>query len=251
MSGAYFANLERVEPSIAARDRDAAARLWSVCAQPAGGPAVTRDVGYAPGHLGGRIPPSWRALLLFIVAMLPLAAGVFLLDSAFFAQWSGLVVSARPLASPDAAVQTVLIVAADGGRVERAFPSELVRELVIPVDPLALPPKPLPTDRPRSEKHRFALQFQVRERGEDSPWRVLPTTSPRGLGLAVAFMMLAVGIRNMMYAGSPFSIERAGAFLPRAQAQAGQPAPRGSPGRPKGSNKGPPPARPRRGRGRR
>ena len=63
------------------------------------------------------IPKHVRALLLFVVAMLPLAAGVFLLTSEFFARWDGQVVSTRPAATTDAQVLRVLIVGVLPGEV--------------------------------------------------------------------------------------------------------------------------------------
>jgi hypothetical protein len=189
--------------------------------------------------------------LLFVVAMLPLAAGVFLVSSDFFTAWNGQAVSVRPAATPDPAVYTVLIVNDDGTRLERTWDAALVRELALPVDALALPPPDIPEARPATEKLRFVMHYLVQVgQGDDAQTRVVPTTSPRGLGLALVFLLVAIGIRNMAYAGSPFAIERRGVYLPKQQAQAGAPAPAGSPGRTRG-RKGPPPSRPRRGRGKR
>jgi hypothetical protein len=197
------------------------------------------------------IPRSWRALLLFVLAMLPLVAGVFLVASDFFSGWNGQVVSFRPTRDADPAVLGVLIVDDDGTRRERNWDAALVRELSLPADPLALPPPDIPAERPHTSKLRFTFHFLVDVgSGEAVETRVVPTTSPRGLGLALAFLILAVGVRNMMYAGSPFALERRGAFLPKQQAQAGAPAPPASPGRTRG-RKGPPPSGRRRGRGRR
>lgn len=164
---------------------------------------------------------------------------VFLGASDFFSAWSGQAVSVRPSASPAPEVYEVLIAGRQGAQ-ERTWPAEVVNGLALPFDALAVPPVPIPADRPHTSKMRFTLHFLVE--GEDG-FDQVATTSPRALAVAVVLFLLGVGVRNMMVSGSPLSIEPRGVLLPKAQAAPGAPASatRGPP------RKAPPPARRRRG----
>lgn len=185
-----------------------------------------------------------RALLFFLIPWAAACLLVFLAVSDFFASWQGQVVSARPATSEDPAVYQVLVVGDEGSR-EVTWPAEVVRPLGLPVDPLALPPVRIPPERPQTSKLRFQLHFLVQDPAdpEGGTWQTVPTTSPRGLGLAVVVFLLGLGVRNMIRSGSPASIKERDAYLPPEQASAGTPAPR-SQGRPQ---KRPPPGKPKRG----
>lgn len=182
------------------------------------------------------------------------AAGVFLYASDWLGAWDGRAVSVRPARAPDAATWTVLISEADGRSLERAWPADVVLGLGLPIDALAIPPSPVPDSRPETRKSRFALHFLVHSGAGDAPadWKVVPTTSPRTAALALLVFLLAVAARNMVVGGTPWSIEPRAALLPAAQVPSGQMAPPtgGTSGR-AGGRKGPPPAKPRRGAGRR
>jgi hypothetical protein len=187
-----------------------------------------------------------RKLLVFLAVALPISVLVFLVASDFFTAWSGRAVSTRPPRSEAPASYSVLISNDDGSRIEREWPSDLVGRLRLPVDAMAIPPLPIPDDRPRTSKSRFALHFLVQE-PETADFTTVPTTSPRAAGLALIVLLVSLGVRNMVVAGSPFSIEPREAYLPPAQPAAGQVTNKTySRGR-----KGPPPPRPRKGRGRR
>jgi hypothetical protein len=191
-----------------------------------------------------------RALLLFVAVVgLPLSAGVVLLASDVLAAWDGRAIARRP-ADPDAgSVLVVIAQEADGSTFERRWPAEIVGRLELPVVPQgSVPVFPsggrIPEEAPQTRKSRFGLHYLV-EVGEG--FEVVPSTTPQAVVLGVVALLVAVGLRNMAVGGAPWSIEPRSAFLPRAQATSGQPAPRAA-GPPR---KGPPPSRSRVGRGRR
>jgi hypothetical protein len=195
---------------------------------------------------GGIIRPAIRSLLVSVAASVLVAAVVFLLASDGLGAWNGHVVSVRPSAEEDPATFRVLIVGSDGTSRERNWPADVVLPLELPVDALALPPAELPEAAAPTTKDRFALHFLVRK-AETADWRIVPTTSPRALGLAVLAGAVLVLLRNMAISGSPFSIEPRGMWLPPALAKPGTPAAQ----RRRTSKQGPPEGRPRIGRGRR
>ena len=202
-----------------------------------------------------------RATALFGATWLVVSVGVFLFLAGFFTAWSGVAVSVRD-ANPDRSVYTVLIADDSGARFETTWPARAVEGLSLPIDPLALPPKPLPDDLPRTEKARWSMAFTVAavEDGQVGAARRITTTRSQALAIALLVFVVGFGGRNMMVAGNPFSIEPRGITLPAAQAPAGQIS-GGSGGgdggggttnrsRPRG-RKGPPPTKKRRGGGRR
>jgi len=188
-----------------------------------------------------------------MLGILPVAMLVFLVSSDFFTAWDGQVISTAPPHSDDPKVLTVRIVGADREVIQRTWPTELVRSLEVPVDRVAVPPPELPDDRPRTTKSRFSLSFDLVIPDDDGERTVsMPTTSPRGLGVAVLVFLGLVAVRNMLYAGSPIALQRREVYLPPAQGPAG--VPNEGPARRKGKRrgrKGPPPPKRRRGRGRR
>jgi len=210
---------------------------------------------------GGRIPSHWRALLLSVLGILVIAVAVFLGASDFFSSWDGQVASSAPPRGDDPQVLTVRIVGADRSVVQRAWPAELVRSLELPVDRVDIPPPTIPPERPTTRKARFDLSFSLTTSPGTSEEHTvrLPTTSPRGLGLAGLVFLGLLAVRNMVYAGSPIAIQARGAYLPPAQSAPGVPATgsgrngrKGRNGRSRGgAGKGPPPGKRRRGRGRR
>lgn len=170
---------------------------------------------------------------------------VFLLTSGFFLTWRGTAASVRPARSDDPATYSVLIVAEDGTTSEREWPAALVDTLDLPVSASGLAPSSLADDLPQTVKSTFQLQYHVTL--ADGSTRSVPTTTPQSVGVAALFFLLGLFGRNMMYSGSPLSIEPRGVTLPKAQVAAGTAAPtRGARAR-----KGPPPSKKRRGRGRR
>lgn len=155
-------------------------------------------------------------------------------------------VSVRPSPTPDPDTFRVLILGEDGRTLERSWPADVVLPLDLPVDEMALPPATLPEAAARTTKSRFALHFLVRGSG-DADWKVVPTTSPRSLGLAALAGIVLLFLRNMMVSGSPLAITPQGVWLPPALAKPGTPAAQ----KQRISRQGPPPAPPRPGRGRR
>jgi len=181
-----------------------------------------------------------------VLAALPFVVLAFLVSCDFFGAFHGKAVSTRPPRSDNPASYTVLIANDDGTRVEREWPADLVRGLALPVDALAIPPAEISDLRPLTVKSRYTLQFGVKAH-DATTWTDVPTTSPRGIGAALLTLLVLVAVRNMVVAGSPFAIEPRPAFLPKAQPPSGQITPRAT----ARGHKGPPPPRPRKGRGRR
>ncbi len=193
------------------------------------------------------IRPEVRALLLWIGILVPVSVLVLLMTSGFLAQWDGTAASVRPAATENPTTRTVLIV--DGDRYhEREWPTLLVDQLDLPTNAAGIPPLELGDTLPATRKSRFQLQFHVTP--ADGSTFSHPTTSPRSAGVALLFFLAGIFIRNMVYSGSPLSIEPRGVTLPKALAPSGSVAPTGR-GKPKGGRKGPPPGKRRRGKGRR
>lgn len=180
---------------------------------------------------------------------------VFLGVSDFFTAWHGKVVSSAPAHSDDARVLTVRIVGPDRAVIQRDWPADLVRQLEVPVDRVDVPPPTIPDDRPDTHKDRFTLSYRLTMgEGAEAHDVTLPTTSPRGLGIAALVFGVLLAGRNMVYAGSPIAIRRQGVYLPPAQDPAGVPVRGNDGGKGRGKargRKGPPPSKRRRGRGRR
>ncbi len=169
-----------------------------------------------------------------------------LLASDGLGAWNGHVVSVRPSSEPEPATFRVLIVEDDGRALERSWPADVVLSLDLPVDEMALPPGNLPEAAARTTKSRLSLHFLVRGAGAED-WQVVPTTSPRALGLGVLAGIVLLFLRNMMVSGSPFAITPQGVWLPPALARPGTPAAQTR----RTSKQGPPAPRPHVGRGRR
>ncbi len=187
-----------------------------------------------------------RSLALFTVAFLPVPVLVFLLVGDFFAAWYGTAVSALPATTEDPRSFEVLIVEpGDDEGFTRRWPAGVVRRLDLPKDEFALVPRQIDPTLPETRKDRFTLSYSIEPDEGDA--FTLATTSPAAFGLAILVWILGIFGRNMIVAGSPFSLEPTGVYLPKAQAPSGQVAPsRGN--RPQ---KGPPPSGRRKGRGRR
>jgi hypothetical protein len=171
-----------------------------------------------------------RGLLLFLVGALSASALVFLAASDFFSSWEGSVRSVRP-ADVDASRLVVLIEdeRPGGGVLQRSWPGDLVRELT--------PPAP-------TRKSKYTLHFLVQDEGS---WRTAPTTSPQGFGASVLVLVLLVVVRNMTVSGVPWGFTPRERYHATQLVSSGQAAPVT-----KGPHKpGPPPPRPKVGRGRR
>ena len=191
------------------------------------------------------IRPAVRALSLYVIAQTAAVVLIFLFVSSFFASWHGEAVSVIQPRAEDPAVYQVLIANRDGTSLQRSWPASVVSGLGLPVDNLALRPVKIPDDAIQTRKSRYQLHFLLQRPAEDGEmsWQSVPTTSAQGVGIALLAWFIALGLRNMVYAGSPVAIERSRVFLPKAQAAAGTAAGTGmSRGR-----KGPPPGRKRRG----
>lgn len=198
--------------------------------------------------------PPVRSLILFLTGLAALAVALFLFLAGFFSQWEGRVVSVRDNDAEKAMVQVLVADDADT-RFELAWPRPAITGVKLAIDPLALPPKTLPEGLPTTKKERYSLSFELTPDGGEA--RTVQTNKAAPLGVALLFFFLTAALRNMIVAGSPFSIEPSGVTLPKAQAQAGSVAPTqggGSQGgnrKPQRAKKGPPPSKKRRGGGRR
>jgi hypothetical protein len=190
-------------------------------------------------------------LLRHLLVATPLCAVVFLVSSGFFTSWSGRAVSHRPPPpDTDPVVRRVLVVAEDRTHGEHDWPKEVVEAHVPTADASGIPPSKLPDGLARTRKDSFALFFTVTP--DEGPSVVVPTTSPRSVGLAALAGVLAVLGLNMVRSGSPFSWEPRGVELPRTLPRALEVPPTpGTLGRPRRAEPGPPPPKPRRGGGRR
>lgn len=187
-----------------------------------------------------------RRFLLFVAALIPVTILAFLAASDFFGAWNGRAVSVRPQQEEGAPSHyQVLIVNNDDTTVERTWPAARVDPLKLPVDPFAITPDTIPAERPRTTKSSYTLHYLLEK--PNGEWETVPTTSPASLGVGFLVFVLGIAVRNMIVAGSPFSLQPRGLTLPKAQAPSGQVATRGG-NRPK---KGPPPGRRRKGVGRR
>lgn len=191
------------------------------------------------------IRPAVRALLLYLVAQTAAVAILFLAVAGFFSSWDGTVTGVLTPRSEEPEVYQAVILDEDGSLTQRAMPRHVVLGMNLPVLASGVPPAQLDPGLPESKKSRFTLHYLVQTRPTaeaELEWTSMPTTTPQALGLAVIVWLVALALRNMAYAGSPFSIERQQAFLPKAQTQAGSVAQTSS--RPR---KGPPPPRAQRG----
>jgi hypothetical protein len=178
------------------------------------------------------------AVVTFGTAILA-GALVLLVASGFLSAWDGQVVSARPPRGDDPATVRVLIVG-EHGRREADWPADVVRELDLPVDPLAIGPRT--ATGPRTVKRRFSLSYTVEGVAGE-----VGTTSPMAVGIAVLAALVVVAGRNMVVGGAPWTL------VPRPRDPLGPLPPSGRPVAPKTSRPraGPPPPRPAVGRGRR
>jgi hypothetical protein len=181
-----------------------------------------------------------RGLLLFLLGALSASTLVFLGASDFFTSWEGSVRNVRTdeLGADDQGASRLVVSIEDerpGGLVlQRSWPGDLVRELTLPT----------PT-----RKSRYTMHFLVQDEGS---WRTGPTTSPQGFGLSLMVLALLVAVRNMTVSGLPWL------FSPRERYHAtqlpptGQAVPTSGGSGPRGPSKqGPPPSRPKVGRGKR
>ncbi len=220
---------------------------------------MSDDASTASSSASESSPERARAIrntVLFAIAWAVVSAGVFLFLAGFFTQWSGVAVSVRD-GDPDQSVYQVLIVDDAGESFEADWPARAIEGLSLPIDPLALPPSDLPDDLPRTEKERWAMAFTVASvtDGQVGTPRRFTTTQVPSLGIALLVFVIGLGARNMMVAGSPFSIEPRGVTLPAAQSAPGSVAggtgSGGSGNKRARGRKGPPPPKRRRGGGRR
>jgi hypothetical protein len=190
-------------------------------------------------------------LLRYALLATPLAALVFLWSADFFTTWSGQVVSVRAATTVDAPVLRVLVVEEDRSYYEIDWPKAVVDPLDLDVDNTGVPRTKLPEDAPTTSKDRFSLSFTVTP--NEGATKVVPTTSARALSLAFVTWLLGLFLHNMWLSGSPWSWERREFELPKNQEQgtSGQPQEDPQAAKRARSRKGPPPARKRRGAGRR
>ena len=184
-----------------------------------------------------------RGLFIYLALATPLSVLIFLLASSFFTSWDGSAVAVLPFPPDDKpSVHKVIIVEKDRSTFESRWPAASVEGLNLPVSNYA--PSRKPDIVTSTVKKPYTLTFSV-QKGEIS--RTVPTTSPHGFFLALAGLLLGLGIRNAFVSGSMFDMrKRDKTDLPKALAPAGQPAPRR-----RVSQKGPPQSKGKRGRRRR
>ena len=192
---------------------------------------------------------SVRAFVLFMLGWVPATVVCFLYLSGFFQSWTGHAVSVRPV-EEDAVMARVLIVDETGDAFEDWWPLEMLEGIDLPFDRLAIPPSTVPEGSPRTQKALYTMSYTIEP--ADGGSRVVSTATPTTLGLSLVILLLGVALRNMLYAGNPFSLEPRGVELVKAQRAPGSTGTQGSkPSRRSTSKKGPPPPKRRRGSGRR
>lgn len=187
-----------------------------------------------------------------MLALLPVAVGVFLVDCAFFTSWSGQAISIAPPPVEEPAAYVVRILETDGTVRVAAWDATLVKQLSLPIDPVEMAPLEVPETRPDTEKARFSLSYRVKigEGTDAERWATIPTTSPRSMAIAVLVYMVLIGVRNMIVSGSPIALERPKGASSRTSGTDAPPPASGRPGSSR-SRPGPPPPGRRKGRGRR
>jgi hypothetical protein len=181
-------------------------------------------------------------LLRYLLVATTLCLLLFLGLGGFFTSWDGHVVSRRPSAPGAHALDTVLIVTADGNNTEVTWPADTVAALDLPIDAHGTGPARLPKNAAPTHKSRFGFHFTV---SADDGAILAHTPVRRAAIVAVlAWIVLLVGA-NVLRSGSPLSFE------PRAQPStapdAMAPAPAPPTSRASKSRPGPPPRKPRRG----
>src|SRR5690349_6854239 len=108
---------------------------------------------------GGSIRPALRSLLLAVAASALGGAVVFLLVSDVLGTWNGQAVSVRPSPAEGSDTRVVRILEPSGRLLERRWPAEVVRDLHLPADDLALAPTTPPDTAAPTSKDRFDLHF--------------------------------------------------------------------------------------------
>ncbi len=186
-----------------------------------------------------------RAILSYALVGTPIAVLVFLFATRFFVSWDGHVVGMQPYQAADPEWYTVLVVEPDRNERRFQWKAEIVEGREIPITQILAPPPTIPDEAIHTQKSRFSLHYLIQRL--DGGHDLVPTTTPQALVLALLVWVLGLLLRNMIYAGSPFSLASRPTVLPRALPPAGQVAPGQGPR----SKKGPPPPRPSKGQGRR
>lgn len=196
----------------------------------------------------------FKPVLVYAAVATPVCALIFLVLSGFFTAWSGRAISHRPAASDSPAVLPVLIVSEGGAFREADWPTAVVESLDLAADPTGIPPRTLPSRTAPTRKARYSLFFTVTHPSEEvdasddddaPPTRaapvvdVVPTTSPRALGLSILAWFGGLGL-----------------LLLARNTRVSEVAPQPNPANPTGTGQrppgyGPPPPKRRKGAGRR
>jgi len=189
-------------------------------------------------------PSPRRGLLLYATIATPIAVLVFLFSARFFVAWDGQIVAMQPIGSshPDA-YETLLMAPGEPTR-QVKLAADVVEGRGIPITNVLAPPPTIPSAAIHTRKSRFALYYLIDTRagGHD----IIPTTSPLSLALAVAVWVFGLMVRSVIVAGSPFAMVPGPKRTPRPLPTLDEIDERKA----RRSKKGPPPPRPRKGRGR-
>lgn len=186
--------------------------------------------------------PHVKSFVVFLAGWTAVAFVLLLLLSDFFSAWDGRVVSVRS-GDPERATAQVLVVEDAGDRFETTWSRDALDGIEVAIDRFALPPIPLPPGLTRTTKERFTLSYTLQPEGAGV--RTVATTGQRPLALALLFLFVGTGVRNMIVAGSPVSLRR----RKTVGNTAAPPAPPSAeaPRKTSRSKKGPPPKNKRRG----
>jgi hypothetical protein len=189
-------------------------------------------------------------LLRYALVATPLCALLFLGASGFFTGWDGHVVGRRPTPSGDRAVDTVLLVTADGSDSEVDWPGDVVTKLDVPIETRRHGPARVPADAPATHKSRYGLHFTVTA-DDGAIVARLPVLRPASV--AALAWLLGLAVTNLLRSGSPLSWEKRAIALPAplpGDLQETKDAPTRPPTKASKPRFGPPPRKPRRGVGR-
>jgi hypothetical protein len=160
---------------------------------------------------------------LYLLVQTLVVVGLFLAIAGFFSQWDGQMVGVLQPAGTNPSVYEVLISEGAETRIQK-MPAVVMDGLGLPVLPLGILPEVLPDTAPATRKSRFTFHYLVQRpepEGTVGVWVHYPTTTSQAVALAVVLWLIALGLRNMAFAGSPFWIERSDSFLPKGLTQAG------------------------------
>ncbi len=180
----------------------------------------------------GNPTAALRALGIYLLIALPIAAVLFLYSADLLDAWHGTAACHRPLQGSDGRDDRVMrfVIARPGSDdLELVLPTQAFSAQTMPLCSSGIPSQKQVAEGPTVHKDAFTLSFTVEERS----W---PTPLPADLFFPLLLVALVLPVRNWIRTGSPLRLAGKVTPPPIRQAPTGRPvAPRSSTGR------GPPP----------